>query len=259
MLKNNTIFLDRNVIYHSVILEPATEESSIEWGSHTVSGPIHGYRRKKLPEKEELKLLNDIASIPTIALLAKRNQIRLYKGQEVHFEGLSVSISANGTKGDLFRNVEIKIVDSPIDRSYFKSQSLDQIWDGEELIEFCDTLLNLNVDMLSGVPKFWNQIPERMRANLNQDNLSRFKVILNALPHRKHWPDAFHLWTAETHGAAYFATVDYKFINALTMTAKIELPTKLVSPSKLLDELCIEDREPLPFDGEGFISLALVH
>jgi hypothetical protein len=91
-----------------------------------------------------------------------------------------------------------------------------------------------------------------MRANLR--DLGRFHDLIDALPHEKHWPDAMHLWTAETHRAGYFLTMDKKFINALTKTARIDLPTKPARPSQLLADLGVEDRDSLPAEDSKFYN-----
>ena len=105
---------------------------------------------------------------------------------------------------------------------------------------------------LAKIGLLWNRLPGTMQTNFR--NLGRFHELVDALPAEQHWPDALHLWTAETHGAGYFLTMDKKFINALTKTARIDLPTKPVRPSKLLADLGIKNRDPLPIEDLEFRS-----
>ena len=120
----------------------------------------------------------------------------------------------------------------------------------KEVINFCRLLRKGTPQLFEGTPEIWNRLPEKMRANLR--NLSRFHELIDSLPADKHWPDALHLWTAETHGAEYFLTLDKRFINALTKTARIDLPTKLALPSELLDDLNVHVRDPLPVEDLEF-------
>ena len=120
------------------------------------------------------------------------------------------------------------------------------------MIDFCRFLRKATPQLFEETPELWDRLPEKMQANLH--DLGRFHELIDALPYEKHWPDALHLWTAETHGAEYFLTLDQKFINALTMTARINLPTKPARPSQLLDDLGIQDRDPLPAEALKFYN-----
>ncbi|MGI3185014.1 hypothetical protein [Nioella aestuarii] len=186
------VFLDRNILSLSIVIEPAVQQQTIKWGGQSHTSDIHGYRRKPLQGNW---MDDEVACLPTIASLATNGFLRLFVAQEVAFEGLKANVVGRGTKGDLFRGVDIARCESPIDRSYFKSQTIDQVADSRELIEFCQTLMKLDVAKIKAVPKFWDRFPAQMQKNFG--NLDRLKLLLDALPHKPHWPDAFHLWSAD--------------------------------------------------------------
>jgi len=248
------VFLDRNILSLSIVIEPVVQTQTMMWGDTESTLDVHGYRRK--PLKGDWTD-GEVTCLPTIAALATSGLLKLFVATEVSFEGFKANSVGRGTKGDLFRNVDIGRCESPIDRSYFKSQTIDQLCDSDELIEFCETLMTIDAAILKNVPEFWGRFPEKVKENFSE--IDRLKVVLNALPHKKHWPDAFHLWSAECFGADYFVTVDQKFINALTQTARIALPVSIVKPSELLEKLGVEKREPLPFEVGEFINMMVAH
>jgi hypothetical protein len=76
-------------------------------------------------------------------------------------------------------------------------------------------------------------------------SLDTFRLIACHLP-QTHYPDAFHLWTAEVHGLDYFLTVDKKFINVMSRTLRSALHARPISPRDLLSELGIKELDELP-------------
>lgn len=250
MTKQYKVFLDRNILSYSIILETTIKTQTLKWGDTDDTCDIHGYIRKS---KRGDWIDDEVACLPTIASMASKEILHLYVGVEVQHESLSANSVGRGTKGDLFRGVQINHCDNPICRSYFKSQTIDQICDKKELIYFCEMLMKVDAAMLMKVPEFWNRFPDSMKDNFGK--IDRLKELLKALTHKGHWPDAFHLWTAECFGADFFLTVDQKFINALTRTARIPLPVPIVKPSDLLGTLGVKERLPLPFEEGKFINL----
>ena len=249
-----SVFLDRNILSLGIVIEPAVQSQTINWGGQNITSDIHGYRRKPLQGdwRDE-----EVASLPTIISLVASGVLKLFVGREVAFEGLKANVVGKGTKGDLFKDVEIALCESPIDRSYFKSQTIDQVCDSGELIKFCETLVKINPAMIEKVPEFWDRLPANVQENFG--NLDRLRSLLDALPNKRHWPDAFNLWSAECSQSDYFLTTDRRFINALTKTAQIELPVSLMTPSQLLADLGVTDREPLPFKQDEFINMMVAH
>ena len=252
-MSSSKVFLDRNVLAHSILVEAATQEKRILWGDQEHLVQVAGWQSKKPLNGGSEWVAREISCLPTIAKLSACEKIKLFQSEEIVVEGWKASVGARGTNGDIFSKVKIETVPCAIDRSYFMQTSdFAKYIDKNSVIEFCNFLNELNVDLLKNYAEFWSNLPDWMRANLQR--IDRFHELLNAVASKNHWADALHLWTAETIGADFFLTFDRKFINVLTRTAIIELPTKLVHPSRLLSELGIEERVPLPFQGCEFID-----
>ena len=246
------VFLDRNVSARSVTVEGAIQNQQVQWGASEVDVAITGWRRKPMRDSDSRWIATEVACLPTVARLATDGTIALFESQETRFEALRASIGARGTKGDILARVAINRVPDAVDRFYFRTGTIDRIASRQDVIDFCRFLRKAAPEFFEKTPDLWNRIPETMQANLG--DLGRFHELIDALPTERHWPDALHLWTAETHGAGYFLTMDQKFINALTKTARIDLPTKPARPSELLDHLGIQDRDPLPAEGFNFYN-----
>ena len=114
----------------------------------------------------------------------------------------------------------------------------------DELISFCSLLLALEPSLLQGATAFWNTLPALEQENLLR--LERFKSLCRGLS-KKHYPDAFHLWTAETNRLDYFLTMDRKFPRALSTNRRLDFRCKAVSPDELLNSLGVSERDPFPY------------
>ena len=238
------VFLDRTVSARSVIIQAAIQSPQIQWGPIKEEVAITGWRGTPMRDGDDRWVAGEVACLPTVARLATDGTIALFEAHEARFEALLASPGARGTKGDILAKAPISRVPDAVDRFFFRSGAINQTTSRQDVIDFCRFLREATPEFFEKTPKLWNRIPETMQANLR--DLGRFHELMDALPHQKHWPDALHLWTAETHGAGYFLTMDNKFINALTMTARINLPTKPARPSQLLADLGVKSRDPLP-------------
>ena len=246
------VFLDRNVSARSMIIEGAIQSQRVQWGPIEEEVAITGWRRKPMRDGDARWIVDEVACLPTVARLATDGTIALFESREINYERLRASTGARGTKGDIFARAAINRATDAVDRSYFRPGTNDQFASRQDVIEFCQFLREATPQLFEKTPEFWHRLPETMQANLRK--LGRFHELIDALPTERHWPDALHLWTAETHGAGYFLTMDQKFINALTKTARINLPTKPARPSQLLADLGVEDRDPLPAEGLKFYN-----
>jgi hypothetical protein len=238
------VFLDRNVISRSVISECVVRKKRIQWGPDEHLLDLSGWQEKPPREGDNAWISNEVSCLPTVARLAVDGEIKLYESRECRYESGQAVPGGAGTTGDIFAKCRIIFAADAVDRSFSGPKTPSQLSSRCNVIEFCELLRNTNPAMLMKVPEFWDKFPKIMKRNL--EDIDRFHKILDALPTKTHWPDALHLWTAETHGAEFFLTLDRKFINALTKTARIDLPTNPVLPSQLLVELGIEDRDPMP-------------
>lgn len=245
------LLIDNCIFRNSVVVVPAQIEKTIQWGDIKITAPITGLRQKpELPFDQKWKQ-TQIECLPTIARLAKEKKLVLYSYDELDFESWKESQGVKGGKGDLLYGVKIHAARSPIDRSKFVPLTLDQVCSREDVIKYCQFLINLDPCELS------EDICPRLRSRFddfelrNIDSLDQFRGICKTLA-PKQYPDALHLWTGEVNGLDFFLTTDRKFINAITQSSKLNLNCKTISPEGLLDHLEITERDPMPFDHDGF-------
>ena len=246
----NRVFIDRNIFALGVIIEGAVETQEVQWGGVKQELNIHGWRRKRLRDKN---LRIQIECLPSIARLIREGSIEPYTSMEIELEGFSASIGMRGTRGDIFANIIMPLVPIYVDRSFFGGLSSDQCVSRKDVIDFCKFLISLNPSDLERRVTLWERFPNGMKKGIKEIN--RFKDICGALTVEKHFPDALHLWTAEINDAEFFLTADGKFIRALTQSSRLALPTKPVLPQDLLKEIGVTQRDPLPVEDFEFHSL----
>jgi hypothetical protein len=149
------------------------------------------------------------------------------------------------TFGDLFSGIEIKKCQAAVNRPRFRQNTeFGYYLKKEELLEFCDFLLQLPLSALQQAAEVWASLPASEQESLTQ--LGRFKALCRHLA-RTHYPDAFHLWTAEASKLDYFLTLDKKFPNALRNNHDLDFPCEPVSPEEFLCSLGVSERDPYPY------------
>jgi hypothetical protein len=143
----------------------------------------------------------------------------------------------------LFGGLKLEHIQAAVERSRVQQMDSSDYVEKATVVKFCRWLLDIKPRAFVERPRALDRFSEFERRNLR--NLARFREICSKLTENHH-PDAFHLWTAEVNAVDYFVLADQKFINAMTMTSRITLRTKLVSPRELLQDLGIVERDPMP-------------
>jgi|SRR5208282_597557 hypothetical protein len=141
-----------------------------------------------------------------VARLAESGQVRLYDTAELMFEWMGRPIGAwRKTEFDLFKNVKVYRLKSPIERSvaFGGFDSNDDFKDQKR----------------------------RWLENIQEPRFLELKRVID----RKHWADAFHLWTAEVHGLDCVLTLEMKFRNNLANQKKLTSRVDVISPSELAE------------------------
>lgn len=247
--KSKSVLIDLSIYRPGITAKYATQEQKVQWGNQTITAPVTGIQRIQ-PENEEKR--RNIELLPTLVKLVGEDKVKLFTYSELNFERLRISSHYTGTKGDLFRGVPIENIPAAIDRSYFGSMTFSECISKESLIEYCKFLKTFEPTKYSNFAEFQSHFTEFQQANLR--NLDRFREICKGLPD-KQLPDALHLWTAETNNLDYFLTRDKKFINAMTETKKITLPTHPITLENLFKELNVTELDPLPIADYSFYHL----
>jgi hypothetical protein len=148
-------------------------------------------------------------------------------------------------KGDLMKDIRPEHVPAAISRGKFEQMELFEFAEKVRVVAFCKLLLKLRYETLAPYPEVIARFTEFELGNLQL--LDRFRELCLHVA-EKHYPDVFHLWTAETNGLNYFLTTDQKFINVM---GKKTLSTRPIAPRDLLAHLGVKRLDPLPFsDGK---------
>lgn len=245
------LLLDTNLRRWALRAEGVVKQETLNWGGvHDVTVEVHGYRGKELPDAE-WKLLQ-LKSLPTVARLAKENQIQLLSSTELQFEGFHSSRSFEGFVGDIFAGTKIGRVPAAVERSYFWSTTdLGKYMSGDNFAGWCrDFLLQLKPENIRTLLDYFPDMPEIHRESVR--NVSRYQEICRYLKSNDHIRDAFHMWTAEVNGLDYFLTGDRKFINVMNESTPITMKSPPISPSKLLETMGIDQFDPLPLTDRKF-------
>lgn len=247
------VFVDNCIISISGTAQGAQRPQKINWGGKEYSLQIHGFERKPLPKESESWKREQVECMPTIGRLARQRVIALSSYMEITLEGFK---RRHPLLINVFDGVEIEHVDAAVERSYFFQSSIDKYIDKQSMIKFCKFLLGFNPDEITEKTTQILGWPDFLVANLR--NIKRFKALCKGLSENQ-YPDAFHLWTAELNGADCFLTIDKKFIQVMTKTNQTELPCLPLSPSQLLDQLGIDERDPFEHREGVFYNIFKEH
>jgi hypothetical protein len=238
--------VDTVIFRLAITVQSVVQKQTIVWGGIAHQVPVAGMVRK--PPRDRW-MQDQIEAIPTIARLVREGAVRLGAYNEIEFELMKGSFGFSGAIGDLFSGVQIDDVPAAIERSHFESTEMSEYVQKASVIAFCKFLLTVDYGAFESRPKLMSRLTEFERNNLRR--LPRFREICRDLP-EKHYPDAFHLWTAEVNGFAYFLTADKAFINAMTLTSRVALTTKPIATREFLATLHVTVLDPMPISGDGF-------
>lgn len=246
-----TALLDRSVAWHMVTVEPVTREETIPWGDSVVYVTVTGMQRKSR-QLTDPWLREQVSFLPTIARLVGEGKLKLFTYAELRFEAFHASGSLRGVKGNLLDDLKVDHLPAAVERSKLQQSDISIHIQRERFDEFCQFLLDLPDGILESEPTLWAHFSNFEQSNLR--NLARFREISQNLP-ANHYADAFHLWTAEVNGMDYFLTMDKKFINYLTQTARCKLPCVPITPRDLIARMGITKLDPLPIDDSEFHNI----
>jgi len=187
--------------------------------------------------------------------LAREGKIVFCTSRELKFEALGGSLAWQGSRGDLFRRITYEHVPAAIERSYFwQTIDLAKYASGEGQVGwYKNFLLKVDENQLLERLKGYMGLPDFDRQNI--ENLGRFRELCKYLDTDDHIRDAFHLWTAEVNNLDYFLTVDKKFINKMTQSTPLSLPTPPITPADLVEKLGIGILDALPLSDQKFRNL----
>lgn len=247
------ILIDNCVDSLSDLMEPARKPFKLKWGTQEIEQYVAGYMRKEPRGSNEVWMQQQIECLPTIARLGRESRLSFWTYHELTMEAIHrpKGFPAN-LIGNLFEGIEYSHMDTPIERSRIFSNDLSFHADSSAMIEFCRFLINLDVSKFFSKPDLCKRFPANELENIR--NVGRFRDLCKGLSESQ-YRDAFHLWSAEVNGIDCFLTTDRKFKRVMTETKKINLPCKVVSPSDLLDELSVTERDEFPYRQNQFYNI----
>lgn len=224
-------------------MEAVVVEHTVQWGPNELTLPIVGSRRKPPLNPNECWKQGQIEAMPTIARLAHENLLGLFVYPELGFELFRGGSHAGFEIGNSIKDVQIGKLPAAIERSKCQGLDIQDYVQKDRLVEFVSLLLSLDHSAVKALSKSGLKFTDFELQNLR--SLDRFREICANLP-EKHYPDAFHLWTAEVNGLDFFLTADKKFIRALTESSRVELTTRPIAARDLLDEMGVTELDPMP-------------
>jgi hypothetical protein len=211
-LRPHKVLFDSCLWHEAVTHEYYMVPRQIEWPkghlnvSHVAELKPRILRRKTLRESSEI-----FEAMQYVAKLAQAGRIRLYDTTELMFEwmGRAGGPSMRNTEFDLFRDIKIVRLKISVERTiafsgfdskdHFKKQK--EIW-------------------LEGI---------------KEPRFMELKRVIN----RKHWADAFHLWTAEVNGLDFVLTFETKVRKALANQKRLTTTVEILNPFELAERFCI--------------------
>lgn len=237
------VMLDTTVLRHTATMVTVKKEHTLRVGSIERTYDVLGMQRNTDHISRGIWLKNQVEALPTIMKLAREGNILIFSYVELKFETTRGSwFELRGGKGDLLKGVDIIKVPPAVDRS--KLFQTADFYKKDALIDFCKFLIEVDIKEFEKRREwFLSKFTDFERQNII--SLNRFKDLCYALD-ETHYPDAFHLWTAEVNGLDFFLMADRRFINAMTYTSRAQMKTKPIAPVGLLDYLGIKEREPMP-------------
>lgn len=247
-----TALMDTSAFDWTRIVKTVIQEHTFRWNGVLHTEKVLGTQRRTVNPNEKWKL-EQVEAMPTIMRLARDGELQLSTYSELSHETEKASFPCwRGYIGDLMHNVQLQDVPAAIERSKLQQMDMKEYLEKGTFILFCKFLLQLQDSILATKPRFLSLFSELEKKNLHA--LDRFRAMCNSLQ-ETHYPDAFHLWTAEVNNLDYFLTIDKKFINAMTMTSKALGRAKPIAPRDLATELSVDVLDPMPVSHYDFRPL----
>jgi predicted nucleic acid-binding protein len=189
----------------------------------------------------------EIEWLPTIGNLVKAEKIRLFTYSYLlnesmrrpgAFPHIRTGYLLDGCKLHFFPN----IVSSPLLHFTDFSDS------NQKLIDFVCAIKSNNFEWVRSINR--DHLPKHLIAKTNPELLLILKSICHNMSN-KHYPDAFHFWSAQIYGCDVFLTTDRKLSKIIQRNSQIDQSVcKVLSPTQLAQFLGINapDRFPYPYD-----------
>jgi hypothetical protein len=267
------IMLDASIVIHSEIAETTKREAHGRWGSPNYSGKIHGLMRKKNFQENEKQReqQRQVEALFTVGRLIREGRVEAYTYIELQFE---LARGANErSRFNALTGCKIDRCPPAVERSKLLStfNSSDFFAKGGNKdkrnthsnqdrgqIEGIGMIRSLLEDQIEPLIRFVPNLTHFEIENLR--NIHWFKFICDRFGGPEHYPDAFHLWTAERNSLDVFLTLDTTLQNKVSnikreRNSPIEIKIVILRPLDLLSSLGIDRIDPVPMEQGQFYYL----
>jgi hypothetical protein len=263
------VMLDNSVFGHSQICEWATGPQGTHFGIDNQHYEVAGIVRKK--PHNDAAFQAQIDSLLTIGRLIREKQVEAYTYSELRCESMQRFIGDRML--DALAECQIKTCPPALERSRFlwgnglafarkggKKDRKRGLSTGLSQIAFLQMLCELR----EGFLPLWMPLKELIGLTdfeiESLNNLKCFQMLCKFSNSTEHYPDMFHLWTAQRNRMNVFLTLDNKLANIAKTIRKsgdvpIEFPTEVLRPLELLDILGINKPDPVPIQYARFYPL----
>jgi hypothetical protein len=227
------VLVDQSILSHRLVGQPVHDASP------NLLNPlllIEGVQPQNLRDAAVIK------SLPTIAKLASDGTLTLYTNAEL----LNETMKTPGAYpffhyGDVFQSVDFEYLPSAIERGKFFQGQLKEHLEKEAVVRFCEWLLGVDENQLLGNAGVVTRLKPHERESFAK--LGRFRELCGGIS-RNHFPDIFHVWSAEIFELEVFLTADARLLRVLRARGRPRTLCKLRTPAELLQELDIKERIP---------------
>jgi hypothetical protein len=204
-----------------------------------VRRPVHHNRWRR---EQEL-------CIPTIARLINEVRIEGLISREIQLEHAR-ALKHEPCIGNVFSCVSLGEARVPVGRNrFFRGRHSGASWQREGLVALCRELLQIEPNEVAQQltrPGLNSHFDEFERRSLL--DLATFHEICRGIT-ETHYPDAYHLWTAERNEMDFYCMIEKRFPNEVDRKQRqrrLRLRCQIVTPDGLLKKLGITELYPIP-------------
>jgi hypothetical protein len=266
------VLVDNGVVSSSDLLEGATQNQELVWGTGKTTAVIHGFRRIAANPDSEQQL--EIDALFTLGRLAREKKIEIYTYTELTVEnwrrprGRDILLNA-------FVDCKPRHCMAAIERTKFRSTISTDQWvakgdsrdrkKGASISEssqvpFFEWLANLSTTEIQLIVDHAQILKLSDFETDSLHDIPWFQNIYKAMGSTdKHLPDCFHVWTARRNTMDALLTIEKKLPRTISQlesrrNAKLDLNVKVVRPTDLLAMLGVSSVDSIPIDFDRFYS-----
>jgi hypothetical protein len=264
------VLLDNGILSHAELAEPAIKMEEVQWGSHRILKPIHGFRRKPPHENDEYQ--RQIDAIFTIGRLIRDGRISAYISNEIQFESFRHRSPIKAFYA--LKGCNIFHCPTPIERSKFRKT----ISFGEHIskggkkdrakgvdlgsanqIPFMEWLRGLDESALHRILKHSKKLGLTKFEVESLKEIKWYKFICNRFRSLENFPDAFHLWTAERNHMDVFLTLEKKLPNLVKQIKqeknnRLTITTEVLQPIEFICWMGVQKPDEVPIEFDKFYN-----